>query len=180
MGDQSGLHSKSGARVGPSDDEITKIVQLRKRFRSGGEFAKADALRNQLLLRGIVICDSWCRNSSDPEANGREWMRLECRVKEIAGHTGCMKWNHKQRAFCASKRDATEMFCRDHLLSDSSLKGRLPCPLDPRHCIKPARAFAHTKICQDRSTYRRLIEAGRCIQCDSGRHETKGARRRGQ
>jgi cysteinyl-tRNA synthetase len=56
----------ASAETALSDDEITRLIGERERLRRARKFAEADAIRDELAARGIVLEDS---------AGGSRWRR---------------------------------------------------------------------------------------------------------
>ena len=59
---------------------------------------------------------------------------------------GCVAWRKRRLAFCGEPRTPGEWFCAVHC--DGGEAGRVPCPLDPRHSVRPAQVASHMQRCQ--------------------------------
>ena len=131
------------------DAAVEAIVLARTRMRRRHEYAAADAARISLLLNGVVVEDGpggesvWVRLPDYGDTSPRK------RILHLP-KAGCMLWSHKKRSFCKNTREPHQYFCAFHIASRGDLTGKMPCPLDPRHSIRPAKAFAHVHICQSR------------------------------
>ena len=144
-----------------SDTEASQLSQQRQTYRTQMLFIQADAIRSQLLQAGIVVFDthnSTTTNllsnnktnihnsrSNNTNTNPKNWMRIQQKIT----HPNCMCWSHRQLKFCSTSRYPGEWFCEDHCLR-GGLKARVPCPLDPRHHLKPAKVQAHLTVCQNK------------------------------
>ena len=144
-----------------SDTEASQLSQQRQTYRTQMLFIQADAIRSQLLQAGIVVFDTHNSTttqissnnntnihnsrSNNTNTNPKNWMRIQQKIT----HPNCMCWSHRQQKFCSTSRYPGEWFCEDHCLR-GGLKARVPCPLDPRHHLKPAKVQAHLTVCQNK------------------------------
>ena len=144
-----------------SDTEASQLSQQRQTYRTQMLFIQADAIRSQLLQAGIVVFDTHNSTttqissnnntnihnsrSNNTNTNPKNWMRIQQKIT----HPNCMCWSHRQLKFCSTSRYPGEWFCEDHCLR-GGLKARVPCPLDPRHHLKPAKVQAHLTVCQNK------------------------------
>jgi hypothetical protein len=88
---------------------------------------------------------------SDSEAfpDGNHWMRVSANNQEEPHESkGCMCWGHKRQSYCGNKRAEGEWFCESHVAN--GYRGKMPCPLDPRHSAKPAKIASHVLFCQSK------------------------------
>jgi len=116
---------------------IEEIVAARDAARTRGSYPEADALRLQLLNRGVVVLDAAEPGSGVPTT----WTQLPATASR-----SCMSWSHKRQAYCPAARCGADWFCARHC--EAGLAGRIPCPLDPRHNLKPAAMAGHLERCQ--------------------------------
>lgn len=118
-----------------STSPVAARVRARRKARVAQRFDEADALRLELLSIGVVVTDG-----KDEDT----WVALGAQVSET--HDLCMQWSHRKRQFCNQPRCTKEWFCQEHCAA--GLRGRMPCPLDPRHNLKPAAMGSHLARCQ--------------------------------
>lgn len=120
-----------------SDDEVQGLMKDRRDARELGKFAEADSIRETLLWQGIIVEDN------DPSLDS-QWRRLPVSMS-LRGR-GCLCWMRRKEEFCGLPIPGSqEYFCADHL---EQHKGRVPCPLDPRHSITIAKLAGHLRVCQ--------------------------------
>eukprot|EP00937_MAST-01D_sp_MAST-1D-sp2_P001422 g1422.t1 len=123
-----------------SAGEIADLVRLRTNARVLGDFAEADAIRNSLLWRGILVEDL-----SETETRVQ---KMPVSIAEITTGRGCMCWMRRKGAFCGARVEKEEWYCAAH---SKSHKGRVPCPLDPKHSVAIAKLPGHLRVCQRRT-----------------------------
>eukprot|EP00927_Polykrikos_kofoidii_P015474 TRINITY_DN16883_c0_g1_i1.p1 TRINITY_DN16883_c0_g1~~TRINITY_DN16883_c0_g1_i1.p1 ORF type:complete len:578 (-),score=72.01 TRINITY_DN16883_c0_g1_i1:14-1747(-) len=122
---------------GLSDESVESLLEERKLAREQADYVKSDAIRASLLLHGIALedeerslCTSWKRFSVNSDARG----------------TACMCWLRRSNRFCGeSVAEQDGYFCASH---QQSHKGRVPCPLDPKHAVALSKLAGHLKFCQ--------------------------------
>ena len=129
----------SGGRDPDADTRsIESLVRRRHEHRGARKWDEADAIRLLLLQRGVVCVDG---HGEDPK-----WMKVG---RDDAQHGACMVWSHRKLAFCDSPKEEGQWFCSS-CCESKKLRGRVPCPIDPRHHLKPAKVRAHLGVCQSR------------------------------
>eukprot|EP00750_Incisomonas_marina_P026736 INCI5941.18.p1 GENE.INCI5941.18~~INCI5941.18.p1 ORF type:complete len:725 (+),score=101.40 INCI5941.18:47-2176(+) len=155
------LGSKSGSKLSMSDAAVDDLVLQRHELRLTGNFSAADAIVRRLLKCNIVVHDSPSAASSASTRTPRggqpgmdenicttRWIRVPATFSAPA-HAACMFWHHNTRTFCKHERSAGQCYCAKHAAS-SMCQNRVPCPLDARHGILPARAAHHITRCQSK------------------------------
>ena len=153
--------------------QLRQLCWRGRRMRRRHEYAAADAARISLLLNGVVVEDGpggesvWVRLPDYGDTSPRK------RILHLP-KAGCMFWSHKKRSFCKNTREPHQYFCAFHIASRGDLTGKMPCPLDPRHSIRPAKGIcpcAHLPIA---SRSYRNNERPHCIVLRYALHKRAG------
>ena len=137
-----GTNGAVASALSYSDADVAALVKARAAARRAGDYTSADSLRARLLGAGVVVLDGCGR------VEASSWMRVRALAGAGARHHCCMVWSHRKLRFCPATRAVGEWFCPAHV--KGGLRGRVPCPLDPRHNLKPAKVAAHLEVCQSK------------------------------
>jgi hypothetical protein len=128
-------------QVAGSDAALSQLCKQWMDLKKRRMYEESDLFRTELLSLGVVVSD-W-----ETFPDGNHWMRLE--VTEYASKSkGCLCWRHTRQNYCGLERLIGEWFCANHVAN--GFKGRIPCPLDPKHSLKPAKIASHVLVCQSR------------------------------
>lgn len=118
-----------------SNEQVEALLQERRSARETGDFKKSDSVRHFLLQQGIFVEDG--KDLSSPS-----WQR----VSMTHAAQGCRQWMRRKSDFCSQEvPPSSSYFCVAH---QDCNKGRIPCPLDPKHSVQLAKLAGHLRVCQ--------------------------------
>lgn len=123
-----------GSKEVPSDAEVEALLGEREAARRREDFSRSDALRDAFLTRGIMLEDG---GKNVPAS----WKRLPVAPRG----EGCMHWTRRKESFCSKPCSAGTFFCEAH---ETSNRGRVPCPLDPKHSVVLTKLSGHLRVCR--------------------------------
>lgn len=121
---------------GMTDEQVESIMQERKGARERSQYSSADTLRDSLLLQGIMVED-------DEHSLNSSWKRLP-RLPCVS-EDRCLYWLRRDGEFCKQPIAEDSHFCEAHR---TTMKGRVPCPLDPKHSVLLTKLAGHMRVCQ--------------------------------
>ena len=145
--------SASSSHVEMDDQAICSLLMRRQKLRCQGEFKASDEIVHRLLCYENVVV----RNGESLATGAAEWVRVprnlvpdnEERRKQSQISGTCMFWKHNSRRFCTKLRAQNVYFCQEHMYR-RDCRDRVPCPIDCRHSILPAKAATHIARCQSK------------------------------
>ena len=133
------------------DSRVAKEVLRRQNLRAAGNFSEADKIVVQLLSQNVILDDTAKDVPSVADTQNVQctrWFRVPSTF-DTKGHSKCMYWRHNDKTFCSVERAPNKFYCERHS-SLNVCKDHVPCPLDRRHGILPARAAHHVLRCQSK------------------------------
>lgn len=152
----------TSSKLSLTDAAVSKLVLERHQLRLQGNFTVADAIVRQLLECHVVVEDAPSAGSSSATGGNAGDQQVDddhkvCTTRWIhvptvfsgGEHGACMFWHHNTRQFCKRERSVGQYYCEKHAASPMC-QNRVPCPLDARHGILPARAAHHISRCQSK------------------------------